>query len=202
MSSHHPRAANGTNPGIAFADGSFCGQIYDGSPAKWEKLGRLFAFLALNRPKVPVGTLRLMGRTKAFRKFMRGIKQCVSIVGTQDSSQGSGIEAPVLALGLESSDTTVIMALDPESQHVKRCYRAWLSAGKIPLWVFHGETHESEMSALPIDGIEAELNGWPSRQEWERDPQARMIQVIQAIVPKFDRNKTVFLSVNELKYLA
>lgn len=202
MSSHHPRAANGTNPGIAFVEGSFCGQVYDGSSAKWEELGRLYAFLALNRPKVPAGTLMLMGRTKAFRKFMRGIKQCVSIVGTQDPSQGSGIEAPVLALGLESSDTTVIMALDPESQHVKRCYRAWLSAGKIPLWVLHGETRESEMSAMSTDGIEAKLNGWPSRQEWARDPQERMIQVIQVIEPKFDRNKTVFLSVNELKDLS
>lgn len=180
-------------------DGSFCGQIYDGSPAKWEKLGRLYTFLALNTPKVPAGTLMLMGQTKGFRKFMRGIKQSVSIFGTQHLSHGSGIKAAVLALGLESSDTTVFMALDPESQHVKRCYRGWLNAGKIPFWVLHQATHESEMSAMPIDGIEAELNGWPSREDWERDPQERMIQVIQAIEPMVDCNRTVFLSVNELK---
>lgn len=151
---------------------------------------------------MPAGTLMLIGQTKGFRKFMRGIKHCISIAGTQDLAQGSGIEAPVLALGLESSDTTVIMALDPESQHVKRCYREWLNAGKIPLWVLHQETRESKMSAMSMDGIDAELKGWPSRQEWARDPQARMIQVIQVIEPKFDRNRTVFLSVNELKDLS
>jgi len=201
MSSHHHRAPNGTNPGTAFAEGSFCGQIYDGSRAKWEELGRLYAFLSLNRPKVPVGTLMLMGQTKGFREFMRGIKHCLSIAGTPDPSPGSGIEAPVLALGLESSDTTVIMALDPESQHVKRCYREWLSTGKILLWVIHQETRESEMSAMSTDGIDAELNGWPSRQEWARDPQTRMVQVIHSIEPRFDGNRTVFLSVNELKDL-
>lgn len=202
MNSHHRSSAHRRDPDISLVTGSFRGQLYAGSQAKLDNLGGLHAFLTLNRRPLPTGMLTLVGQTKAFTRFTRGIKECsaIAIGADTDIAPDGGIKSlksHLLALGLVSSDTTISMALDLGSAHVQLCYREWVSAGAIPILVMNLDTHKPRLLMTPIQGIEAEFKDLPGPHAWEPNAQKRMLQVFQAIEAISDWNDTVFLSVSE-----
>jgi len=199
MFTQNSHKANAAASRFNVVPGSLFGQINSGNPKTLCKLGKLVASLVPHDAGIPVANLILHGQTAAFQRFVRGITQAGSLIVSPLMPEGRHLDAPVLGLTIQTSDTMLVLAPDPASHYVRQHYRQWVSAGEVVIHLVSPDGDGWCRLAISMQDADAELNGWPYQTDWEPDPIKRMRPVVQALQAASPLEKTVVISVVELQ---
>jgi hypothetical protein len=180
--------------------GSLYGQAVCGHTETHSKLGRLHAILVPKSLNKSGANLLLSGNTQGFKDFLRDIKQTYLAILTPTLPEEAHLKGPLLGLGILTSDTQVILVFDPASQFLKQNYQEWVEAGQVSIFICHADEQVGKLQTMFMDDVDANLDEWSHRSDWEPDNLKRIRQVIDA----FDSScsgtmNTVITSVLEMQ---
>jgi len=187
-----------TTSRLNLAPGSLYGQVYSGHARTRSRLGRLHASLLPPSKWAGGASLVLFGHTQAVERFLRDIKTVGLLCLTPTLPDESHLKGPMLAISLDTSDTRVILVLDPGSQYVRQHYQEWVKAGQVSIDLITPGGNEGYRRTVLMGSVDQALNGWPHRTDWEPDPLERIRQVVDAFETWCNWKKTVITSVLEL----
>ena len=182
-----------------FAPGSLYGQVNSGPPSICSKFGRLHASLLPPSMWADGSSLVLLGHTQAFKRFVQDVKGACLTILIPTLPEENHLKGPLLAFGVESADTRVILVPDPASLYVRQHYQEWVKTGQVSIDLITEGGKGGCRQTLSMAGVDADLKGWPCRTDWEPDPLERFRQVVDAFEAWSDGKKTVITSVLELQ---